>query len=45
MMGAFIPTVIVSLVMLLTPDPNKNAIFDKADAEPKVEALELEAKH
>ena len=45
MMGALIPTVIVSLVMLFFPDPNKNAIFDKADAESKVEALELEAKH
>jgi hypothetical protein len=45
MMGAFIPTVIVSLVMLLTPDPNKNAIFDKEEAPVSQAEIEAEAGH
>ena len=45
MMGALVPTIIVSLVMLLFPDPNKDAIFDKADSEPKVEVSDSTAKH
>ena len=45
MMGAFIPTVIVSLVMLLTPDPNKNAIFDKEEAPVSQVEIEAEAGH
>ena len=45
MMGALVPTIIVSLVMLLFPDPNKDAIFDKAESEPKVSVVEDKAKH
>lgn len=37
-MGAFVPTVIVSLVMMLFPDPTVDKIFDPEEpAEPKVE--------
>ncbi len=43
MMGALVPTIIVSIIMLLFPDPNKDAIFDKGEAKPKVEALEGKA--
>ena len=45
MMGALIPTVIVSLVMLFFPDPTKDAIFEKGDAKPNVEMVEDKAKH
>ena len=45
MMGALIPTVIVSLVMLFFPDPTKDAIFEKGDAKPEVETVEDKAKH
>ncbi|MFK7910914.1 MAG: putative Na+/H+ antiporter [Akkermansiaceae bacterium] len=36
LMGAFIPTVIVSLVMMLFPDPTKGKIFE-AEEKPKTE--------
>lgn len=45
MLGALVPTIIVSLIMLLFPDPNKDAIFDKENAPvPQVE-IEAEAGH
>ncbi|BDS08476.1 membrane protein [Oceaniferula spumae] len=40
LMGAFIPTVIVSIVMLLFPDPTVNDIFD--EEKPAVEKVEDE---
>jgi len=42
MLGALVPTIIVSLIMLLFPDPNKNAIFDKEEA--PVSQVEIEAE-
>jgi len=45
MMGALVPTIIVSLIMLLFPDPNKDAIFDKGEATPKVEYSEAKDQH
>ena len=43
-MGAFIPTVIVSLIMMLYPDSEKDRIFGLDEAKPVAEAVE-ESKH
>ena len=44
LMGALIPTIIVSLVMILFPDPTKEKIFD--EEKPKVEQnLEVKETH
>lgn len=43
-MGAFIPTVIVSLIMMLYPDSEKDKIFGLDEAKPVAEAVE-ESKH
>ena len=45
MLGALVPTIIVSLIMLLFPDPNKNAIFDKEEAPVSQVEIEAEAGH
>lgn len=45
MLGALVPTIIVSAVMLLFPDPNKDAIFDKEEAAPKIEVSVEKAQH
>ncbi|MGB2428595.1 MAG: putative Na+/H+ antiporter [Akkermansiaceae bacterium] len=44
-LGAFVPTVIVSVVMLLFPDPTRDSIFELEDGEPKVESVEASAEH
>jgi len=44
-MGAFIPTVIVSLVMMLYPDPEKAKIFELDESKPVVEAVEKDTGH
>lgn len=44
-LGAFVPTVIVSVVMLLFPDPTRDSIFELEDDEPKVESVEASAEH
>ena len=44
LMGAFIPTIIVSLVMIWFPDPTKDQIFN--EEKPKVEKkLEVKETH
>ena len=45
MLGALVPTIIVSLIMLLFPDPNKNAIFEKENAPVSQVEIEAEAGH
>ncbi len=44
-MGAFIPTVIVSLVMMLFPDPGREAMFELEENKAKVEVVEEAAGH
>lgn len=36
MLGALVPTIIVSLILLFTPDPTRSKIFEKEESYPKV---------
>lgn len=44
-MGAFIPTIIVSMVMMAFPDPGREAMFELEEPEAKVETVEEDAGH
>ncbi|MBT8045362.1 MAG: putative Na+/H+ antiporter, partial [Verrucomicrobiae bacterium] len=44
LMGAFIPTVIVSLVMMYFPDPTREKVFEKSD-QVEVKTIDKKADH